>query len=297
MEPYINPPAALARERRREEERTQKRRTTPESPQRDVLQFLLDHAPLAPWEHDVLAIVRDEAYYFAPQGMTKVLNEGWASYWHSTIMTRRALRDSEVVDFADQHAGTMAMQPGRFNPYKVGIELFREIEDRWNKGKFGREYEDCDDLRARRDWDRKLGLGRQKIFEVRKVYNDVMFVDAFLDEEFCERLKLYTYGFDPRSGQYVVTDRDWRKVKQRLLFSLTNLGQPIVQVTDANHANRGELYLQHRYEGVPLDVDKAKDTLQNLHRLWRRPVHLETADEDQARLLSFDGTDHKWVRL
>jgi stage V sporulation protein R len=297
MEPYINPPAALARERRREEERASKRRTFPESPQRDVLQFLLDHAPLEPWEHDVLAIVRDEACYFAPQGMTKVLNEGWASYWHSTIMTRRALRDSEVVDFADQHAGTMAMQPGRFNPYKIGIELFREIEDRWNKGKFGRDYDDCDDLRARREWDRKLGLGRQKIFEVRKVYNDVMFVDAFLDEEFCERLKLYTYGFDPRSGQYVVTDRDWKKVKQRLLFSLTNLGQPIVQVTDANHANRGELYLQHRFEGVPLDVDKAKDTLANLHRLWRRPVHLETADEEHARLLSFDGTDHRWVRL
>jgi stage V sporulation protein R len=122
-------------------------------------------------------------------------------------------------------------------------------------------------------------------------------VDAFLDEEFCERLKLYTYGFDPRSGQYVVTDRDWKKVKQRLLFSLTNLGQPIVQVTDANHANRGELYLQHRFEGVPLDVDKAKDTLANLHRLWRRPVHLETADEEHARLLSFDGADHRWVRL
>jgi stage V sporulation protein R len=297
MEPYINPPAALARERQREEERAQKRRATPGSPQRDVLRFLLDHAPLEGWEHDVLAIVREEAYYFAPQGMTKVLNEGWASYWHSTIMTRRALRDSEVVDFADQHAGTMAMHPGRFNPYKIGIELFREIEDRWNKGKFGRDYEECDDLRARREWDRKLGLGRQKIFEVRKVYNDVTFVDAFLDEEFCERLKLYTYGFDPRSGQYVVTDRDWRKVKQRLLFSLTNLGQPIVQVADANHANRGELYLQHRYEGVPLDVDKAKDTLVNLHRVWRRPVHLETADEEQGRLLSYDGTDHKWVRL
>ena len=241
--------------------------------------------------------MREEAYYFAPQGMTKVLNEGWASYWHSTIMTRRALRDSEVVDFADQHAGTMAMHPGRFNPYKIGIELFREIEDRWNKGKFGRDYEECDDLRARQEWDRKLGLGRQKIFEVRKVYNDVTFVDAFLDEEFCERLKLYTYGFDPRSGQYVVTDRDWRKVKQRLLFALTNLGQPIVEVTDANHGNRGELYLQHRYEGVPLDVDKAKDTLVNLHRVWRRPVHLETADEEQGRLLSYDGTEHRWVRV
>jgi stage V sporulation protein R len=298
MDPYINPPHALEQERARQEERSKSRRAFPEEPRRDVLQFLLEHAPLAPWEHDVLSIVREEAYYFAPQGMTKVLNEGWASYWHSTIMTTRALTDAEVVDFADQHAGTLAMSPGRFNPYKIGIELFREIEDRWNKGRFGKEYDECDDLGAKRRWDKKLGLGRQKIFEVRKVYNDVMFIDAFLNEEFCERLKLYTYGYDSRSGQYVVVDRDWRKVKQRLLFSLTNMGQPIVQVVDANYANRGELYLRHRFEGVPLDIEKARDTLRNLHRLWRRPVHLETAEEDErGRLLSYDGAEHKSVRL
>jgi stage V sporulation protein R len=183
------------------------------------------------------------------------------------------------------------------NPYKIGIELFREIEDRWNKGKFGKEYDECDDLEARRRWDRKLGLGRQKIFEVRKIYNDVMFIDAFMDQEFCERLQLYVYGYDTRSGRYVVVDRDWRKVKERFLFSLTNLGQPMVHVQDANYGNRGELYLEHKFEGVPLDMDKARDTLKNLHRLWRRPVHLETVEDERARLLSYDGAEHKNVRL
>jgi stage V sporulation protein R len=229
--------------------------------------------------------------------MTKVMNEGWASLWHSTIMTQRALTDSEVVDFADQHSGTLAMAPGRINPYKIGIELFREIEDRWNKGKFGRDYDDCDDIEARWRWDKKLGLGRQKIFEVRRIYNDVTFVDAFLSQEFCERLKLYVYGYDSRSGRHVVLDRDWRRVKERLLFSLTNLGQPIVHAMDANHANRGELYLKHQYEGVPLDEEKARDTLQNLHRLWRRPVHIETSEDDRGRLLSYDGTEHKATRI
>ena len=248
---------------------------------------------VAPGRADVYDVSVAETHRYAAAGF---VNHN--SYWHSTIMTQRALNDSEVVDFADQHAGTMAMSPGRFNPYKIGIELFREIEDRWNKGRFGKEYDECDDLAAKRRWDRRLGLGRQKIFEVRKVYNDVMFVDAFLNEDFCERLKLYTYGYDSRSGQYVLLDRDWRKVKQRLLFSLTNLGQPIVQVVDANYANRGELYLIHRFEGVPLDVEKARDTLRNLHRLWRRPVHLETAEEDdRGRLLSYDGSEHKSSRL
>jgi stage V sporulation protein R len=86
-------------------------------------------------------------------------------------------------------------------------------------------------------------------------------------------------------------------VKERLLFSLTNLGQPVVHVTDANYSNRGELYLQHRYEGVPLDIEKARDTLKNLHRVWRRPVHIETMDDDRGRLLSYDGTEQKTTRL
>jgi len=241
---------------------------------------------------DVYDISVEETHRYAAQGF---INHN--SYWHSTIMTQKALSASELIDYADQHSGTLAMTPGRMNPYKIGIELFREIEERWNKGKFGKEYEECDDLEARRRWDRKLGLGRQKIFEVRKIYNDVMFIDAFMDQEFCERLRLYVYGYDTRSGRYVVVDRDWRKVKERFLFSLTNLGQPIVHVQDANYGNRGELYLGHKFEGVPLDMEKARDTLKNLHRLWRRPVHVETVEDERGRLLSYDGTEHKNVRL
>jgi stage V sporulation protein R len=255
-----------------------------------------------PWQDEVVAIEHDrgDVYDISVEETHRYAAGGFInhnSYWHSTIMTQRALTDSEVIDFADQHSGTLAMSPGRMNPYKIGIELFREIEDRWNKGKFGKEYDECDDLEAKRRWDRKLGLGRQKIFEVRKIYNDVMFIDAFLNEEFCERLKLFVYGYDGRTGRHVLVSRDWRKVKERLLFSLTNLGQPIIHVVDANYANRGELYLKHRYEGMPLDPEKAKDTLKNLHRVWRRPVHLETEDDDRGRLFSYDGTESKTTRL
>jgi stage V sporulation protein R len=297
MDRYINPPAFLEEQKARLAEKARKKKRVPEEPRRDVLQFLLEDAPLENWERDVLAIVREEAAYFAPQGMTKVMNEGWAAYWHATIMTQRAMDDSEVIDFADQHAGTLAQSPGQLNPYKIGIELFREIEERWNKGKFGRDYDDCDDLETRRRWDRKLGLGRQKIFEVRRIYNDVTFIDAFLSEDFCERLKLYVYGYDSRSGRHVIQSKDWKKVKEKLLFSLTNLGQPLIEVVEANHGNRGELYLKHRFSGVPLDLEKARDTLRNLHRLWRRPVHVETVEDGRDRLLSFDGAEHKSTRL
>ena len=117
----------------------------PERPERDVMLFLLEHAPLNAWQADVLSIIRDEAYYFAPQAQTKIMNEGWASYWHSTIMTRQGLTAGDVINYCDHHSGTLASSPTQLNPYKLGIELFRDIEDRWNRGAFGKEYDDCDD--------------------------------------------------------------------------------------------------------------------------------------------------------
>ena len=219
---------------------------------------------LKAWQHDVLAIIREEAYYFAPQGQTKIMNEGWASFWHSTIMTQKTLHPSELVDYADHHSGTMATQPGRLNPYKLGIELLRDIEERWNKGQFGPEWDECDNLDARRKWDKQLGLGRQKIFEVRRIHNDVTFIDTFLTVDFCRRYKLFSYRHNDQTEMYEIESREFKKIKERLLFNLTNFGQPIIRVKDANHRNRGELYLQHEYFGVDLKIDHAQDTLRHL---------------------------------
>ena len=197
MDSFVNPPHVLKEEARKRESDREKEKAKPQSfpeqPERDVLLFLLEHAPLKAWQHDVLAIIREEAYYFAPQGQTKIMNEGWASFWHSTIMTQKTLHPSELVDYADHHSGTMATQPGRLNPYKLGIELLRDIEERWNKGQFGPEWEECDNYDVRRKWDKQLGLGRQKIFEVRRIHNDVTFIDTFLTVDFCRRHQLFSY--------------------------------------------------------------------------------------------------------
>jgi stage V sporulation protein R len=161
MDDYINPRALLkAEEDERRKAKEQTARSFPEQPEKDVLLFLIENAPVKGWQRDILSIVRDEAHYFAPQGMIKVRNQGWASYWHSTIMTQKALTPAEVIDYADHHSGTMATSRGRINPCKLGIELLRDIEHRWNTGKFGKEYEECDDLDKRRAWDKQLGLGR-----------------------------------------------------------------------------------------------------------------------------------------
>jgi stage V sporulation protein R len=290
MDRYINPPEYLEEQRRQvEEARKETKASFPAEPERDVLGFLIEHAPLERWQRDVLAIIRDEAYYYAPQGMTKIMNEGWATYWHSTIMTNRVLSDSEVVDYADHHSGTLGSQPGGLNPYKVGVELFRDIEDRWNKGRFGKEWEECEDAVEKRRWDRGLGLGREKIFDVRKIYNDVSFIDEFLTPEFCVEHKLFVYRYNPRTGQHEINERAFPEIKKQLLSMLTNMGQPRIFVKDANHRNRGELYLWHQWDGVDLRFDLAIETIRNVHRIWKRPVHIETKEEGRGRLLSFDG--------
>ena len=291
MTDFINPPSYLEEQRKRIEEEKKKERKFPEEPVRDILKFLIENAPVESWQQEVLSIIREEAYYFAPQAQTKIMNEGWATYWHSKIMTEKALTDAEVVDYADHHSGTVASQPGRLNPYKLGLEIYKDIEDRWNKGKYGKEYEECDDLRAKREWDRGLGLGREKLFEVRRIHNDVTFIDSFLTEEFAAAHRLFTYAYDKRANTYQIASRDFKAIKQQLLFQMTNHGQPFVYATDANYRNRGELFLLHRHEGLDLRVDWARETLKNIHRIWRRPVHIQTIVEGKGKIMSFDGTD------
>jgi stage V sporulation protein R len=293
MDRYINPPDAIEAQRRQQAEKEQEQQQFPSKPQSDVMQFILEHAPLKPWQLDVLSIIRNEAYYFAPQGQTKIMNEGWASYWHSTIMTQRQLDPNEVIHYCDHHAGTMASSPTRLNPYKLGLELLRDIEDRWNKGRFGKEYDDCDDRADKREWDKDTGLGREKIFEVRRVHNDLTFIDTFLTLEFCREHKLFRFGYNQHTDYYEIESREFPKVKQQLLYSLTNMGHPRIAIKDANYKNRGELYLEHTWNGVDLQISYAQDTLANLHRLWTRPVHIHTVLNEKYVTLSFDGHEHQ----
>jgi stage V sporulation protein R len=240
----------------------------------------------------VLSVIREEAYYFLPQMQTKIMNEGWASYWHSKLMTERVCDASEIVDYADNNAAVMATSPGRLNPYKLGVELFRDIEDRWNKGKFGREWEDCDDLDRKRSWDLRLGLGKEKIFEVRALYNDVTFIDEFLTPEFAMDHKLFSFDWSKRNERFEIATREFKAVKEKLLFQLTNMGNPFIYVENGNFENRGELLLVHEHRGTDLRDDYAEDAMSAIQRLWKRPVCLHTIDEGKQVLHRFDGTEH-----
>jgi stage V sporulation protein R len=208
-------------------------------------------------------------------------------------LTERAADGSEIIDYADRCAGVLATSQERLNPYKLGVELYRHIEDRWNRGQFGKEWDECDDLAARNSWDRRLGLGRKKIFEVRSHYTDVTFIDEFLTPEFVTEQKLFAFGYNPKNDRFEVETRKFATVKQRLLFQLTNAGNPIIYVEDANHKNRGELLIAHDHQGIDLRQDYAQAVLVALERVWHRPVEIKTMVEGKPVFLRFDGNEHR----
>ena len=288
MDPFINPKDKTRGER---EERVDF------VPQKDVLKFLMDHAPLSDWQADVISILRKEAYYYSPQGMTKTLNEGWASYWHSKILTEHILSDSEAFEFADKHSGVMAMAPNGYNPYKIGIELLRDIEERWNRGQFGKDWEQCDDIQEKKHWDKKTGKGREKIFEVRKVLSDVAFIDQYLTKDFCLKHGFYVYKLDKKTNRFVVDTSDFEAIKQMLLFKMTNFGQPLISIVHNNFENRGELLLDHLHEGMDLQPDFMAETMKSLFVIWKRPIHLMTKMQEQVMMYSYDTSGLKSKKI
>ena len=295
LDRYVNPPEFLAEQRKRRDEELQRMKGFPEAPDRDVLGFLVEHAALPGWQQELLRIIRDEAYYFAPQGQTKIMNEGWATYWHTKMMTQDILNDGEVIDYADHHSGTVHMRPGQLNPYKLGVELYRDIEERWDRGQFGKDWIDNDDPEIKRRWNTGAGLGKEKLFEVRRTHNDVTFVDTFLTPDFCRKQGFFTTTRDPKSGEWVIDSHEFGDIKRQLLQMLATKGTPRVAIIDANVGNRAELRLAHDHEGLDIQLDWASLVLGNLAAIWGRPVHLDTLVDGKPVTLTHDGTDAKRV--
>jgi stage V sporulation protein R len=204
-------------------------------------------------------------------------------------MTLRCLSDSEVIDYADRHSGTVATSPGQLNPYKLGLELFRDIERRWDRGQFGPEWDACDDMAERASWNTEAGRGHEKIFEVRRLHSDATFLDEFLTPEFCVRQNLFMSEPNKKTGEPIISSREFNEIKQALLFQFTNGGRPVIELIDANFANRSELLLRHHHVGVDLRLDWAKEVLQSITLIWKRPVRIETRLATKAIRLGHNG--------
>lgn len=246
-------------------------------PEEDLLHFIMEHAPeLADWERDVVGSVRSEALYFAPQGMTKVTNEGWASYWHSRILRELDLTDAEYAEFARLNADVLAHSPRQINPYFLGVKLLEDIERRWDAPTE-------EEQRA----GRRPGQGRAKLFEVREVETDASLIRNYLTRDLVEELDLYIYAL--RGGQWVVIEKDWKRVREHLVQEVLERGRPRIVAVSADYRGRRELLLRHLSSGAELDTARAEKALRQVHALWRRPVHLETIHNGRAAVMTFDG--------
>lgn len=248
------------------------------SAEKDLLLFLIHHSKvMTEWQRDILTVIREEMLYFWPQIETKIMNEGWATYWHLRIMRELELTDGESIEFAQTHSSVVLPARTSINPYLLGVKMWEDIEKRYNQPtaleqkRFGRE----------------LGQGRAQMFDVREVDSDSSFIRNYLTKELVDELDLYLY--QKIGNEWRVVEQDWEKVRDKICATRVNGGYPVLYVKDGDYLLAGELYLWHSYEGVELDPKYTEKTLPHVFHLWGRSVHLETVLEGRPVLFTYDG--------
>lgn len=245
-------------------------KTFPSKPEKDLLLFIMNHSRvLEEWHQDILTILRNEMLYFWPQLETKIMNEGWASYWHIRIMRELDLTEEETIEFAKLNASVIQPSTTSINPYFLGLKIFEDLEKRWNQ-----------------DTTSSIS-GREKIFEVREIDSDVSFLRNYLTKELVEELDLYIYQL--KGDKWQISDKDWENVRDQLVRSYMNGGHPYIVVKDGDYLQNGELYLLHQYEGIELDIKYLEKTLPHIYALWGKNVYLETKIENRSVLFSYNG--------
>ncbi|MBI2540313.1 MAG: SpoVR family protein [Deltaproteobacteria bacterium] len=255
-------------------------------PEEDILIFIRDHNPhFSDWEKDLLTIAHEEAQYFIPQIETKIMNEGYASFWHKRVLETLDLPQGMQIEFLVRHNQVLSPVPGGINPYHLGMKIWEDIERRW----------DHPTPEAEREYGPRKKSGREKVFEVREVERDSSFLRRYLTEELIRELNLFEY--QSRGGERVVSrvadEENWREIKETLIRNVGTGTVPQIKIEDADYNNNRALFLRHHHDGRDLQLEYAEKTLQYLHQLWRREVLLETVLNDKKSLLCF--SDDKMV--
>ncbi|GGG75190.1 SpoVR family protein [Paenibacillus radicis (ex Gao et al. 2016)] len=258
----------------------------PPEPEKDLLWFIEEYSPqMADWQRDILSMLRDEMLYFWPQIETKIMNEGWASYWHQRIIRELPLTSDETIEFAKLNSSVVVPSRHSLNPYYLGLKIFEDIERRWDKPT----------ALEKERFGRVPGQGRNKMFEVREADSDISFLRNYLTKELVDDLDLYI--FEKKGPEWKITDKSWENIREQLVYSKVNGGFPNIVVFDGDFNRVGELYLKHSYEGTELDLKYVERTLPYVVQLWGKSVHLETVVEDKKIVFSCDGkkTSRKFV--
>jgi stage V sporulation protein R len=254
----------------------------------DLIQHLLEHSEFLKkednrWMKPIIEVVRKTSLFFQPQIRTKIMNEGWASYWHERLFLQDDRIKGHEVDFARTHAGVTSMPRVGLNPYALGMRLFDYIEDLADKGKYSIEFRKLLDAKKRQDYDSDAKQGNNFIFKIRENLSDFIFINTFVDQDFINHYKLFVVGrrLNQAKGvlEYYVKSRKAEDYRRMLLDGLYH---PPHMVIDPGKANNGSMYLVHHFEGKPLVKDYITNTMLGIEYLWGAPVQLETSEVVQV---------------
>ena len=261
----------------------------PAEPQENILYFVEKHAPLLePWQREIVRIVRKIAQYFYPQRQTQVMNEGWATFWHYTLMNdlydEGLVTDGFMMEFLQSHTSVI-YQPGfdspyysGMNPYTLGFAMYQDIrricenpteEDR-------RWFPDI----AGSDWLTTVKFAMQN-------FKDESFILQFLSPKVIRDLKLFSILDDDHKDELLVPaihDESGYHTIRELLAAQYNLGNraPNVQVWSVDRRGDRSLSLRHQqHDRKPL-ASSTEEVLKHLHRLWGFDVHLESMQDDKV---------------
>ena len=184
-------------------------------------------------------MILGEMLYFSTLLETKIMNEGWASFFHQRILREMDLISDEAIEFAKLNAGVVQTSKTGINPYYLGIKIFEDIEERYNNP--------TEEMKRRGV---KPGSGRDKIFEVREIESDISFLCNYLTKDLVMREDMYL--FQKQGRDYKIVDKEWEQVRDQLVNSRVNGGFPYITVNDGDYLKNGELYMKHWYEGIEL---------------------------------------------
>ena len=253
------------------------------------------------WVDEVVSIRKDKGtvydmtvdvtHRYSAHGF--INHNSWVDYH---IIARQGLaglgQESDSAGIIEYAKHKMGVLGGKYsmNPYKLGFSLLCDIEERWDKGQFGSEWEDCENIKEKENWDKKLGLGKEKVFEVRKLYNDITLIMEFFTPEFCEKYEFFEWKKHP-NGEYKIESKDPHKIKAKLVSRYMNGGLPEIRLVDPDHRGKGIMFLQHNWHGRALHEAYVGPVLESLRRLWKNDVCLATKNKGGKELIYRCKTD------
>lgn len=258
----------------------------PFEPEEDFLLFIRDYNPfLENWEKDILTIVDEETKYFIPMIETKIMNEGWASYWHKKILESLNLPQNLHLEFIVRHNQVVQPMPGQINPYYLGLKMLEYIKRRFDEPT-------AEEIKK---YGKPTRTGDEQLFLVRESMRDTSFIHTYFTEELARELKIFGFeaeGDDLKVSNVADDEESWRKIQDALIKQIGMNSLPVIRIEDMDLGDQ-TLLIKHYHDGRDLDYEHAEKTMAYTNKLWKRKVVLETIMHGKKKKFSHDGKGFK----